>query len=33
MISSFEDLDVRGPTVKTDHNSDIRCMSYDFLKK
>ena len=30
---SFKELVVRDPTVKTDHDSDTRFRSYDFLKK
>jgi hypothetical protein len=30
---TFEDLVVRGPTMKTDHNFDKWFKSYDFLKK
>lgn len=31
MRSSFEDLVAEGATVKTDHTSDKRSKSYDFL--
>jgi hypothetical protein len=33
MGSSFEDLVVRGSTMKTDYNFDKWFKSYDFLKK